>query len=338
MVGCVVVGAEGIVGEGWHQRFGGPHAEVEALASAGVLAREATLYVTLEPCSHFGKTPPCVEAIVAAQVRRVVIAHSDPNPTVAGRGIEQLRRSGIEVEVGLLDREASELNAPYLKLTRTRHPWVIAKWAMTLDGKIATRTGHSKWISGARSRAVVHQLRRRVDAVLVGRGTADLDDPLLTARPPGPRTATRIVLDTDAQLSLNCQLVRTTSEAPVLVVTGPEASEARRRRLTAAGCEVFVCNSEHADQRMGQLLDELGKRQMTNLLIEGGSHVLGTAFDLGFVDEVHVFVANKVVGGSNALSPITGNGVAKLGDALALGDVQVQQLDQDLYIQGRLGN
>ncbi|HPP52060.1 MAG TPA: bifunctional diaminohydroxyphosphoribosylaminopyrimidine deaminase/5-amino-6-(5-phosphoribosylamino)uracil reductase RibD, partial [Thermoguttaceae bacterium] len=240
MVGCVIAHGPEVVGEGWHQRFGGAHAEVEALREAGQRARGATLYVTLEPCCHQGKTPPCTEAILAAGVQRVVAAMKDPFPQVAGQGLRRLAEAGLEVHCGLLEAEARRLNAPYLKLIQTGRPWVIAKWAMTLDGKLATRTGQSRWISGPESRALVHQLRGRVDAVLVGSRTAALDDPLLTARPPGPRTAVRIVVDGRARLASESQLVRTARQAPVLVAAGPEAAAVDLRRLESAGCEVFV--------------------------------------------------------------------------------------------------
>ena len=209
MVGCVIARGAEILGEGWHRRFGGAHAEVEALKLAGERARGATVYVTLEPCCHHGKTPPCTRAILDAGVARVVAAMPDPFPQVAGGGLAELRAAGIEVQSGVLEEEARKLNAPYLKLLSTGRPWIIAKWAMTLDGKIATAAGDSRWISCLDSRSIVHQLRGRVDAIVVGRGTAAADDPLLTARPPGPRTAMRIVVDTRASLSPQSQLVRT---------------------------------------------------------------------------------------------------------------------------------
>src|SRR5579871_1062456 len=212
MVGCVLATDEGVVGEGWHRRFGGAHAEVEALTVAGSRARGATAYLTLEPCSHFGKTPPCAPALIEAGVRRVVVAMEDPFPEVAGKGLALLRSTGVDVEVGLMRDEAAWLNAPYLRRVVDRRPWIIAKWAMTLDGKIATRTGDSQWISGRPSREIVHQLRARVDAVIVGRGTAERDDPLLTARPADgnvARVATRIVVDGGAKLSSTSQLVQT---------------------------------------------------------------------------------------------------------------------------------
>ena len=279
MVGCVIARGAEIIGEGFHRRFGGPHAEVEALQIAGDRAAGATLYVTLEPCCHHGKTPPCVEAVLAAGVRRVIVAMRDPFPQVQGGGIADLRAAGVDVEVGLLEAEARRLNAPYLKLVETGRPWIIAKWAMTLDGKIATYTGESRWISNPQSREVVHKLRGRVDAVAVGRGTAARDDPLLTARPPGPRTAVRVVLDTHASLGSDSQLVRTASEAPVLVAVGAESSPADRLRLARAGCEVFVCEGETPAARWDALLAELGRRRMTNVLVEGGGRLLGSLLD-----------------------------------------------------------
>ncbi len=241
MVGCVIARGAEIIGEGWHRRFGGDHAEVEALRLAGSRAAGATLYVTLEPCCHTGKTPPCTEAILAAGIRRVVAAMADPFPQVAGGGAAALQAAGVAVELGLLADQARQLNAPYLKLLEHGVPWIIAKWAMTLDGKIATRTGQSRWISGSKSRQLVHALRGRMDAVVVGRGTAAADDPLLTARPAGPRTPMRVVLDTRASLPSESQLVRTAGQAPLLVAVGSEAEAADCRRLQEAGCEVLVC-------------------------------------------------------------------------------------------------
>ncbi|MGE0756274.1 MAG: bifunctional diaminohydroxyphosphoribosylaminopyrimidine deaminase/5-amino-6-(5-phosphoribosylamino)uracil reductase RibD, partial [Pirellulaceae bacterium] len=240
VVGCVIVSDQDrVVGEGWHRRFGGPHAEVEALRDAGDAAKGARLYVTLEPCCHHGKTPPCTEAILAAGIRRVVAATCDPFPAVAGGGLRRLAEAGVDTSVGLLEAEARDLNASYWKLTTQGQPWIVAKWAMTLDGKIATHTGDSRWISNAVSRRLVHQIRGESDAVLVGRGTVLADDPLLTARPPGPRVPLRIVLDSAASLPLSSQLVRTADQAPVLVVASVQADRAHERRLVESGCEVL---------------------------------------------------------------------------------------------------
>lgn len=336
MVGCVVVRGAEIIGEGWHRRFGGPHAEVEALRIAGSRAAGTTLYVTLEPCCHQGKTPPCTRAILEAGVSRVVVAARDPFPQVDGEGLAELRKAGVEVEPGVLEREAHRLNAPYIKLVRTGRPWVIAKWAMTLDGKIATRTGSSRWISGPESRAIVHALRGRVDAIMVGRETALGDDPLLTARPPGPRTALRIVCDTGGSLKSQSQLVQTARETPVLLAVGQEATETHRRRLSDAGCEVLVCPGRDHAARLDWLLEELGRRRMTNVLVEGGGRLLGSLLDAAEIDEVHVFIAPKLLGGDAARGPIAGEGIEQLSEALALRAPEVHQVGPDVYVHARV--
>ena len=217
MVGCVIVKEGTVVGEGFHARFGGPHAEVAAIEAAGANAKGSTLYVTLEPCCHQGKTPPCTKAVIAAGIRRVVAAMQDPFAKVSGKGLAELREAGIEVDCGLHEDLARRLNGPYLKLLSTGKPWVIAKWAMTLDGKIATRSGYSKWISGSAAREVVQSLRSRVDAIVVGRRTAEVDDPLLTARPESgapARIATRVVVSSQARLAPGSQLVKTAKARP----------------------------------------------------------------------------------------------------------------------------
>jgi diaminohydroxyphosphoribosylaminopyrimidine deaminase/5-amino-6-(5-phosphoribosylamino)uracil reductase len=342
MVGCVIVREGEIVGQGFHERLGGPHAEVNALAEAGNRAAGATVYVTLEPCCHHGKTPPCTEALVRAGVERVVIAVQDPFPDVSGRGIAELSAAGIQCDVGPRSAEANWILAPYRKLIDTRRPWVIAKWAMTLDGKLATRTGNSQWISSEASRAVVHQLRGRVDAVMIGRGTAHTDNPLLTARPADladvKRTATRVVVDSAAAISLESRLVQTARDVPVLVAVGDEASTKAREQLTAAGVEVVPCAGSTHELRIAALLEELGRRRMTNVLVEGGSKLLGALFDMRAVDEVHVFIAPKLAGGEAAPSPIGGTGTERMADALKLADITIEELDGDVYVHGRLHN
>jgi diaminohydroxyphosphoribosylaminopyrimidine deaminase/5-amino-6-(5-phosphoribosylamino)uracil reductase len=338
MVGCILARGAEIIGQGWHRRYGGPHAEVEALAVAGARAKGATLYVTLEPCCHHGKTPPCTDAVLAAGIRRVVVASLDPFPAVAGKGISLLQQAGVEVEVGLLADEAQRLNAPYRKLIATDRPWVIANWAMTLDGKIASRTGDSRWISSAESRAVVHDLRGRVDAILVGRRTAEVDDPLLTARPAGLRTATRIVVDSQGVLASSSQLVQTARTTPLVVAVSQQAEPANRTRLESAGCEVLVCHGATHAERLDALLVELGRRRMTNVLVEGGGEVLGTLLDMRAIDEIHLFVAPKLIGGQQALSPVGGLGLARIADSLCSAEVVWRQIDDDLYLHARLNN
>ncbi|HMO87053.1 MAG TPA: bifunctional diaminohydroxyphosphoribosylaminopyrimidine deaminase/5-amino-6-(5-phosphoribosylamino)uracil reductase RibD [Lacipirellulaceae bacterium] len=336
MVGCVLVRQGVVVGEGWHQRFGGPHAEAEALSAAGDAARGATAYVTLEPCCHHGKTPPCADALLAAGVQRVVVATSDPHPLVSGQGLARLAEAGGVVDVGLLAPEAERLVAPFDKLMTRGRPWVIAKWAMSCDGKLATRAGESRWISGEESRAVVHALRGRVDAVVAGHGTVEADDPLLTARPPGPRTPTRIVLDSLAQLAAESQLVRMLDEAPVFVAAGPDAPPDRCERLRSLGVEVWQATATDFCARWTQLLEMLGQRQMTNVLVEGGAQTLGSLLDAREIDEVHVFVAPRLFGGAAAPSPVAGSGFAAVSESLTLEPCVVQRCGDDAYLSGRV--
>jgi diaminohydroxyphosphoribosylaminopyrimidine deaminase / 5-amino-6-(5-phosphoribosylamino)uracil reductase len=340
MVGCVIVHGGKVLGEGFHEFFGGPHAEVNALADAGQRAKGATVYVTLEPCCHHGKTSPCTQALLRAGVKRVAIAVEDPFPQVAGRGIAELRAAGIECEVGVRAAEANWLLAPYRKLLAAGRPWVIAKWAMTLDGKLATRTGDSQWISSEASRAVVHQLRGRVDGVIVGSGTARVDNPLLTARPADhadfKRVATRIVVDSAASLPAESRLAQTAADVPVLVAASADADANACDRLTGAGIEVYRCAGASHGDRLGALLDELGRRRMTNVLVEGGSKLLGAFFDAGAIDEAHVFIAPKLAGGAAAPGPIGGAGIDRMAAALQLADITIEELDGDVYVHGRI--
>lgn len=327
MVGAIVVRGGVQVGAGWHRRYGEAHAEVHALNEAGALARGATLYVTLEPCCHFGKTPPCVDAVIAAGIKRVVAAMADPFPRVAGGGFAKLRAAGIEVVSGILQTEARRLNAPYLTLLTHNRPYVHAKWAMTLDGRIATRTGHSQWISGEESRRRVHELRGRVDAIIVGTGTVRADDPQLTARPAGPRTAMRIVLSSDGRLPEQCRLLQTARDVPVLVA-GPRIAEPEK--LEALGCEVLQVDSIPA------LLTNLGQRRFTNVLVEGGAAVLGSFRDAQLIDELHVYVAPVLIGGAAAPGPIAGVGSEIIGDGLKLDEWTWEPSGADLYLNGRI--
>ncbi len=338
-VGAVLVdNGLNLIAEGWHERYGGPHAEIEAISRAGRRAAGATLFVTLEPCCHHGKTGPCTDAIAAAGIVRVVVAARDPFPEVDGQGIRQLQSQGIAVEVGLLAREANQLIAPFRKLIQLGRPWVHAKWSISLDGKIASRSGHAQWVSGDASRAVVHRLRGRMDAVLVGARTAALDDPLLTTRPSGPRIATRIVVDSNASLPATSRLARTARDVPLLVAASAGAPQDNVRRLVDCGAEVLALEP-HGTERavdVDSLLLELGRRKFTNVLVEGGSRLLGSFFDGGHVDEVHVFVAPKIVGGVAAPSAVAGLGVERMNLAHGLSTVAVERLENDVYINGRL--
>lgn len=336
-VGAVVVDADGtLLGEGRHERFGGTHAEVNALAAAGESARGKTLVLTLEPCSHHGKTGPCTEAIIAADIRRVVVGTVDPNPQVSGAGIARLRAAGIRVDVGILEEACRKRIAPFTKRVTTGLPWVHAKWAMTLDGRIATRDGHSQWISNEASRAVVHRLRGRMDALLVGAETAARDDPLLTARPPGPRVAARGVVSRSGRLSLDSRLARSAGAAPVFVTTLAGAPAEAAGALQAAGVEVLELPPSETgnDPDLGALLRVLGGRDATHVLVEGGGRLLGALHDADLIDEFHVFVAPKLCGGSQALAPVGGTGRARIAGESDLDDVTVETLDGDVYIHG----
>lgn len=335
MVGAVIVADDKIVGKGHHARFGGPHAEIVALREAKAAARSATLYVTLEPCCHHGKTPPCTDAIKCAGLARVVVAIRDPFPQVDGGGVAALRAAGIQVEVGLRAEPAARLNAPFLKRVLTGRPYVTAKWAMTLDGKTATARGDSQWISSHQSRSLVHQRRGQVDAILVGIGTALADDCLLTARPPGPRTAARIVVDSQARLPLSSRLVATARDAPVIVAVTDRAPIERRQALTERGCEVLHLPGT-SRVPLAELLSELGRRQMTNLLVEGGGQVLGAFLDEGLIDEVDVFIAPILEGGNHAHTPVRGEGIMRMSEAARLHSVVYSEVGGDLRIQGTL--
>lgn len=329
-----------IVGIGFHQRFGAPHAEVEALNQAGQRARGATAYVTLEPCCHYGKTPPCVEALIRAGVRRVVTAMRDPFPKVAGGGVKALRQAGVDVTVGVCRKEAESLNAPYItRLTKNR-PWIIGKWAMTLDGKIATKTGSSCWVSSETSRLRVHRIRSRMDGILIGSRTAMEDDPRLTVRLPNgekpKRIPTRIVFDSGGTLSAFSELALSARDVPLLLVFGPNALPEKKTFWEGKGAEVFSMTAPTHEQRLILLMEELARRGMTNILCEGGGTLLGHLFDLDCLDEVYVFVAPKIVGGQSAVIPVGGEGIERMRWAVRISDPQYEQIAEDVLIRGRI--
>lgn len=315
MVGCVLVRGGRVVGEGCHRRFGGPHAEVEAIGSAGTAARGATAYVTLEPCCHHGKTPPCTDALLAAGIRRVVAAMRDPFPQVCGHGLDLLRKAGVRVDVGLCESEAIRLNGPYLKRQRLGLPWVILKWAQSIDGKIATRTGESRWISGEASRRWVHHVRGRVDAIVVGVGTVIADDPMLDCRYGRlRRVAARVVIDPHLRTPGNTRLVRTAPEIPTILVTAPGIQPARTRRFERAGAQILAVRQGRHGLDLRAMLKQLARRGMTNVLVEGGGKTLGRFFDRGLADEAIVFISRRLIGGESALSPLAGAGPSRMKD------------------------
>ncbi len=302
MVGCVIVRdppAADIIGKGYHRRFGGPHAEIVALRSCTRSPRGATVYVSLEPCCHHGKTPPCTDALIRGGVARVVTPLRDPNPMVNGAGIRGLRAAGIVVHTGVLADEAAEVLAPFLTRVRLHRPYVIAKWAQSLDGRLVSPPGHARWISCAASRRRVHRLRARVDAVLVGAGTVLADDPLLTARGvPLPRRAIRVVLDARLRIPVSAKVVATAKATPTLLFTTARAARTvKARTLIRKGVELVVCKARRGRLALGDCLRRLAERDVTNLLVEGGPTVLSAMLNAQLVDEVWMFVAPRLIGG-----------------------------------------
>ena len=339
LVGSVVVRDGEVVGRGYHRYDELKHAEVWALEEAGPRARGATIYVNLEPCSHQGagkRTPPCVQALIAAGVGRVVAATVDPNPRVNGRGFEQLRDAGIEVEVGLLAREAQRLNEKYARYVTANRPFVHLKTACSLDGRTAARTGDSKWITGTEARAAAQMLRHEYDAILVGIGTVLADDPLLSDRTQQlrRRPLVRVVLDTQLRLPLNAQLVRTARAWPLLVFTAAPRDAHKAAALETLGVAVVGVGVRDGRLDLEQVLDELGRRQSTSLLVEGGAEVAGSFFDQRLLDKVTFFIAPKLIGGRAAVPALGGRGIARLTEAAELREVEVVHRGGDWEITG----
>lgn len=329
MVGCVIEENGQIIGEGFHAVAGQPHAEVNAIHAAARSIEGTTVYVTLEPCAHHGRTPPCADLLVEHRPGRVVVAMQDPNPAVAGKGIDRLRDAGIRVDVGVLEEEARRLNEVFVKFITTGRPFVIAKCGMTLDGKIATYTGHSRWITGEASRKLVHALRNEVDAILVGSRTVMLDDPSLTTRlnDPGHKDPIRVVLDAGAYLDADRRVFHVESEAPTWVAVSEDrdygfTDDTIRVPHGPGGVDMFL------------LMEELGKRDITSLLIEGGGTTHASAFEAGIVDKVMFFIAPKIIGGRDAVTPVEGQGIALMDDAIELDNLAVRQVGEDILVEG----
>jgi diaminohydroxyphosphoribosylaminopyrimidine deaminase / 5-amino-6-(5-phosphoribosylamino)uracil reductase len=334
MVGAVVADDGTIVSEGFHAAAGRPHAEVEALGAAGGRARGATLYVTLEPCAHWGRTPPCAPAVVAAGIRRVVTALQDPNPLVAGRGLEILRQGGVEVKVGVLEHEAAEQNRVWIAAVRRGRPHVTLKGAMTLDGRIADVHGESRWITGEAARQDAHRLRSESDAIVVGVGTVLRDDPRLTVRLDRlwPREPFRVVLDTNARTPPRARLISAGTPGRALIVVGEGAPLERVRALEETGASIFRAITRDGHVEPIAVLAALWAREVRGVLIEGGGAVHGAFLDAGLVDRVALFIAPRLLGGREAPSVVSGNGRA-LKDAVRLGHLSVRQVAEDLLIE-----
>jgi diaminohydroxyphosphoribosylaminopyrimidine deaminase / 5-amino-6-(5-phosphoribosylamino)uracil reductase len=339
LVGAVIVKGGKTIGEGFHEAAGQPHAERVALAACSEDPAGATLYVSLEPCAHHGRTPPCTDAITEAKLSRVVVASDDPSQKASGRGLGILRDEGIQVDVasGDVAEAARLLNQPFRKHARTGRPLVLLKYAMTLDGKVATRTGDSKWISNEMSRARAHRWRAQSDAVAVGIGTALADDPLLTARIEGvPRQPRRVVFDAEGRLPLDSKLVQSADQTPVILVCSRAASRTHVQGLESAGVEVIVASGENESARVEAALDELGAREVQQLLVEGGPHLAGAFLDAGEVDELRVFIAPVIAGGRQARPAVEGEGAETIAAAAHALHTTVERIEDDVLVTARL--
>ncbi|MBR4642061.1 MAG: bifunctional diaminohydroxyphosphoribosylaminopyrimidine deaminase/5-amino-6-(5-phosphoribosylamino)uracil reductase RibD [Selenomonadaceae bacterium] len=331
LVGAVVVKDGRIIAQGWHRKAGTPHAEIHALNMAGELAKGATLYVTLEPCSHFGRTPPCARAIVDAGIKKVFAAMKDPNPKVAGRGFEILQSAGVEVEVGLLEEEAQKLNEIFIKWVTKNLPFITMKFACSIDGKIATVAGESQWISCEASRKFTHHLRDINDAILVGVGTVLADNPSLTTRLVEGKNPVRVIVDSNARTPLDSKVLD--KSARTIIATTSNAPPEKISALKNCGVEIiFAGGGERVDLKI--LMQALAEREITSVLVEGGGTINFSLLRAGLVDKVLAFVAPKIIGGKNSLTAVEGAGFEKLSDAVTLKNITVQNFGEDILIGG----
>lgn len=337
LVGAVIVKEDKIIGEGYHEIFGGPHAEVNAFRSAKESVEGATMYVTLEPCSHYGKTPPCAQAIVDNKIARVVIGMLDPNPLVSGRGVKLLQDNGIDVESDFLSAELTQMNRVFLKYIQSKLPYVIMKTAMTLDGKIATRTGDSRWVSNEQSRARVHQLRNELMGIMVGVNTVIADDPILTTRLDNGRNGRnpiRIVVDSKGRIPLDSKILNTHAEAKTIVALTSTANQEKIRQIEALGNEVIVVAEKKGRVDLNKLMLSLGEKGIDGILLEGGATLNYAALESEIVDEVHAYIAPKIIGGQAAKTPVGGDGIEKMKDAVNLQNIRFENIADDILIIG----
>jgi len=336
LVGAVLVKRGKVVGEGYHAKAGEAHAEIVALRKAGKEARGSTLYVNLEPCTHYGKTPPCAPAVIQAGVRRVVVGMVDPNPVVKGKGISTLRKAGIDVHSGTLEKECKTLNEAFCKYILMKVPFVILKAAATLDGRIATRDGESKWISSEASRRLVHQLRNEVDAVVVGVGTVLRDDPLLTARIRGGRDPVRIILDSRLRIPEDARVIGISSSR-TLIATTPLAPKDKIERLDKAGAQVLLIESKNGKVDLRAFLSKMGEMGMMSVLVEGGGRVNGAFLDEGLVDKFLLFLSPRLMGDPQSPGIFQGKGFEHLKDSISVKDVKVKRIGEDILVEGYMG-
>ena len=338
VVGAVVVKSGMIIAKGYHKRAGSPHAEIIALRKAGRKSIGADLYVNLEPCSHHGKTPPCTEAIIAAGIKRVVLGIRDPNRLVRGKGIRFLKKQGIEVDVGILKRDCKEVNETFIKYITTGRPWVILKSALSLDGKVATHAGDSRWISGPKAREYAHQLRNKVDAVLVGAGTVRVDDPRLTVRlnKKGIRNPVRIVVAGKQPIPVSSKIFNNALRERVIYATTISQSLSQKKKLELKGVKLLSMKYKRKKVDLSLLMDKLGEMGITSIMIEGGAEISGDALKEKIVDKVIYFIAPKIIGGKRAPGPVGGQGISKLKDFIQAKDMSVAKLGDDFVIEAKI--
>jgi diaminohydroxyphosphoribosylaminopyrimidine deaminase/5-amino-6-(5-phosphoribosylamino)uracil reductase len=336
LVGAVIVKDGVIIGEGYHQEYGGPHAEINAINNASMDVQGATMYVTLEPCSHYGKTPPCAQALVDHQIKRLVIAMKDPNPKVAGKGIAILEAAGIQVDVGLLKEEAEHINEIFIKFITRQEPFVLLKTAMTFDGKIATRSGASQWISNERSRQYVHQLRNQYSAIMVGINTVLTDNPSLTTRLDSGDNhhPTRVIVDTYGRLPMESKLVQTANIVPTILATTKFAKQDTMNQLKEKGVQILMCEVEENHVDLKDLMKKLGGKEIDSIMVEGGATINYSLLEQKLVDKVITFVAPKIFGGREAPTPVGGIGIANPENAIQLTNIRIVPFEEDIMIEG----
>ena len=332
MVGAVIIKEGEIIGQGYHEKYGELHAERNAIADCMDSPKGATIYVTLEPCCHHGKTPPCTDAIIKSGIAKVVIGSVDPNALVSGQGILKLQENGIEVQTGILQEECDELNEVFFHYIKTKTPYVIMKYAMTMDGKIATTTGKSKWITGEAARYRVHEDRHRYTAIMVGIGTVDADDPFLNCRIENGKDPTRIICDTNLRLSLDSQIVKTATEIPTIIATAVSDAD-KHKPYIAKGCNVIVVGKKDGHIDLNELMVKLGEENIDSILLEGGGSLNWSALQSGIVNKVQTYIAPKIFGGANAKTPVSGVGVDEPDNAFLLKTETITMLEQDILIE-----
>lgn len=339
MVGCVVVKDDVIITEGYHEYYGGLHAERNALTHTTADCKDATLYVTLEPCCHHGKTPPCTDIIIEKGIKKVVVGLLDPNPLVSGKGISIIQDAGVEVVTGVEVDKIKELNKVFLKYIKTKRPYVLLKTAMTLDGKIASYTGDSKWITNEKSRKLVHKLRSEMMGIVAGIGTVNADDPMLNCRLDCQQSIhqpIRIIVDSKASISLNSQIVKTSCECRTIIAHTNSAPQENIEKLNSLNVETLLCEEKDGHVDINDLMNKLGQKGIDSLLLEGGSCLNAAFLQAGCVDEVYAFIAPKIIGGTQSKSPIGGQGIELMKDAITFDKVEIEQIENDILIKCKM--